>query len=178
MNAKSEPRESTATGSTSLATRTTDFWHPFQQLRQQIDRAFEDLGGNFWHLPWSRSSDASNGMSLFSSAVPAVDLAEKEDCYELTAELPGLDEKDIEVTCTPDGYLILKGEKTAEREEKKKDYHLSERRYGSFQRSFRLPPEVNIDKIDAQYNRGVLKLTLPKRPEAVQAARRIDIKTH
>jgi HSP20 family protein len=170
-NDKSEPARTPPP-----ALRGSDVWRPFQQLRTQIDRAFEELAGN-WHLPWARSGEAAErDENLFSTTMPAVDLTEKDDCYMLTAELPGLDEKDIEVSCS-NGHLIIRGEKSAEREEKKPNYYLSERRYGSFQRAFQLPPEVAIEKIEARYKKGVLKLTLPKRPDAVKPSRRIDIKS-
>ena len=106
---------------------------------------------------------------------PVVDVVEKDQAYEVTAELPGLDENNVDVSFS-DGVLSIKGEKKEETEEKKKDQYLSERRYGSFQRAFRLPDGIDADKIEATFKNGVLTVSLPKTPEAVQSARKIAIK--
>ena len=113
-----------------------------------FDRFFDD-----WRLP-----------SLFSDEdtwVPAFDIKENDKEYEVTAELPGIDPKDIDITLS-EGILSVKGEKKHEEEEKGEDYHRIERRYGSFHRSFRIPGKVDVDKIDANYKDGVLKLMIPK----------------
>jgi HSP20 family protein len=94
-----------------------------------------------------------------------VDLVEKADRYEITAELPGMDEKNIEVKLSNE-MLVIKGEKREEKEEKEANYYMSERRYGSFQRAFRLPQGVNADKIEASFKNGVLTVALPKTEEA------------
>ena len=107
--------------------------------------------------------------------MPAVDIAESEKAYEITAELPGMDEKNIEVKVT-DGSLTIKGEKQEEKEEKEKDYYLQERRYGSFERSFELPESVDPDKIEASFKKGVLTVTLPKKAEAQKPAKKIEVK--
>jgi HSP20 family molecular chaperone IbpA len=86
----------------------------------------------------------------------------------------GMDESNIDVKFS-DGTLTIKGEKKDEREEKQKDYHLSERRYGSFQRSFGVPDGVDADKIEAHFKNGVLTVTLPKRPEAQKSEKKIAI---
>lgn len=106
---------------------------------------------------------------------PAIDLAEKDKEYEITAELPGLDEKDVEIKLS-NHSLTIKGEKKEEREEKQKDYYLSERRYGSFHRSFQLPEGVDADKIEATFAKGVLTVRLPKTVEAQKAEKKISIK--
>ena len=106
---------------------------------------------------------------------PAVDIAEKDKEYEITAELPGMDEKNIDVKFA-DGILTIKGEKTEEKEEKKKDYYLSERRFGSFQRSFQVPDGVDADKIDASFKNGVLTVILPKSAQAQKSEKKIAIK--
>ena len=106
---------------------------------------------------------------------PAVDVINKEKAYEITAELPGMDESNIDVKFS-DGALTIKGEKKDEREEKKKDYYLSERRYGSFQRSFGVPDGVDADKIEAQFKNGVLTVTLPKTAEAQKSEKKISVK--
>ncbi len=97
--------------------------------------------------------------------MPAVDVVESENGYEITADLPGMDEKNIEVKVT-DGVLTMKDERQEEKEEKKKDYYLQERSFGSFQRSFELPETVDADKIEASFKKGVLTVKLPKKPEA------------
>jgi HSP20 family protein len=107
--------------------------------------------------------------------MPAVDVVESEKAYEITAELPGMDEKNIEVKVT-DGSLTIKGEKQEEKEEKERGYYLQERHYGSFERSFELPESVDPDKIEASSKNGVLTVTLPKKAEAQKAAKKIEVK--
>jgi HSP20 family protein len=96
---------------------------------------------------------------------------------EVRAELPGIDEKDIDVRLS-DGTLTIRGEKKEEREEREEggSYYVSERRYGSFQRSFRIPEGIDHDKVDASFRKGVLTITLPKTPEAQQKAKKIEVK--
>ncbi|WP_373188129.1 Hsp20/alpha crystallin family protein [Halopseudomonas sp.] len=155
-----------------------DLWHPLEKLRQQVDHLFEDfnrsprllpMGNGFFDIEpiWGRGSA---GMGL-----PAVDIAEKDDSYEITAELPGMDQKDIEIKMSNDS-LIIKGEKKEDKEEKRKGYHLSERRYGSFQRVFNLPSGVNEEKIEAKFSKGVLRVSLPKKPEAIKKDKVVPIK--
>jgi HSP20 family protein len=96
---------------------------------------------------------------------PAFDVTEKENAYVVTAELPGIDVKDLEVTLT-DGILTVKGEKKQEKEEKGENHHRIERVYGTFHRSFRIPGRVESDKVDANYKDGILTLTLPKEEES------------
>jgi len=106
-------------------------------------------------------------LSLFGEReewTPAFDVTENEKEYIVTAELPGIEAKDLDVTLS-EGLLTVKGEKKQEHEEKHGNYHRVERRYGAFQRSFRIPGKVKADKIDANYKDGVLKLTLPKTEE-------------
>lgn len=97
--------------------------------------------------------------------MPAIDVAESATGYKVTAELPGLDEKNIELKLF-DGTLTIQGEKKEEKEEKKKDYYLSERHYGSFRRSFSIPEGVDAERIEATFKNGVLTVTLPKTAEA------------
>ena len=108
--------------------------------------------------------------------MPAVDIAESEKGYEIKAELPGMDEKAIEVKVT-DGSLTIKGEKQEEKEEKERDYYLQERRYGSFERSFELPESVDPDRIEASFKKGVLTVILPKKAEAQKPAKKIEVKS-
>jgi len=108
-------------------------------------------------------------------APPAVDIVEKDNAYEVTAELPGLDEKNIEVKLV-NGGLTIKGEKQEEKEEKKKGYYLHERQFGSFERCFQVPQGVDTNKIEASFRKGVLTVTLPKKPEAQKPEKKIEIK--
>jgi HSP20 family protein len=153
-----------------------DKWRPFESLRREIDRLFEDFQVGSWRSPFGRSNLEPfwRGEMSFSKS-PAVDVVNKEKAYEITAELPGMDESNIDVKVA-DGTLTIKGEKKEEKEETKKDYYLSERRYGSFQRAFAVPDGVDTDKIDAQFKNGVLTVTLPKTAEAQKSEKKIAIK--
>jgi len=115
------------------------------------------------------------GESSFGITVPAVDVTEDDKAYKITAELPGLDQKDIEVSVTGD-VLVIKGEKRQEREEKDKNRYLSERSYGAFQRNFSLPDGIDRDKIGADFSKGLLTLTLPKTAEAQKQQKKIEVK--
>jgi HSP20 family protein len=152
-------------------------WRPFEGLRREVDRLFEDFQIGSWHSPFGRSVfdvDPFWRGEVSWGKAPAVDIAEKEKTYEITAELPGMDESNIDVKVS-DGTLTIKGEKKDEREEKKKDYYLSERRYGSFQRSFGVPDGVDADKIEAHFKNGVLTVSLPKTPQAQKSEKKIAI---
>jgi HSP20 family protein len=104
-----------------------------------------------------------------------MDISEEADAYKLSAELPGMNEKEIEVAVT-DGTLTLTGEKKQETEQKDKDYYLSEREYGSFKRSFALPDSIDADKISADFAKGVLTITLPKKHAAKAAPKKVEVK--
>jgi HSP20 family protein len=97
------------------------------------------------------------------------------EAYEITAELPGLDEKNIEVKLA-NGVLSIKGEKWEKKEEKRKDYYRRERSFGSFERSFQVPEGIDTDKIAASFKNGILSVTLPKSAEAQKQAKRIEVK--
>ena len=149
-------------------------------LQGEINRVFEDFMGPWrgWHLPrrlFEPFEGFERDMPSFKAMSPEVDLTETDDALKVTAELPGLGDKDIEVIYA-DGALTLKGEKKEEREETKKDYYMSERRYGSFQRTFRLPAEVDENRIAAEFKNGVLTVTLPKTPSAKSAKKKIKVK--
>ena len=156
----------------------TQAWRPFESLRQEVDRLFEDFDRGSWLSPFRRSVfdvEPLWGRELKLTATPAVDIFEKDNAYVVTAELPGMDEKNIEVKLD-NGGLTIKGEKQEEKEEKRKGYHLQERRFGSFERYFAVPEGVDTDKIDASFKKGVLTVTLPKKPEAQKPAKKIDVK--
>src|SRR5262245_20223179 len=112
-------------------------------LRDEMDRMFDRLSRGFMALPSiGRTSEwESDFQGMVDSAVPAVDIAETDKGFRITAELPGMKRDDVEVSVAQ-GLLTIKGEKKEEREEKEKGYYLSERRYGTFQRSFRLPNQA------------------------------------
>ncbi|AHL34437.1 heat-shock protein [Pseudomonas brassicacearum] len=155
-----------------------DPWHPLEKLRQQVDHLFDDFSRGTGLSPFSRGLFDVEPFwrREFATSLPAVDISEKEKSFEITAELPGMDQKDIEIRLA-NGNLIIKGEKKETKEEKKKGYHLSERHYGSFERVFNLPKGVDSDKIEAQFSKGVLTLTLPKKPEALKAEKIVPIKS-
>lgn len=152
-----------------------DMW---QSFRNDMQRLFDQFWGRSFLPSLPRAFDVEPlGRRWLSGAfaAPAVDFAEDDKAYHITAELPGMSEKDIDVTVSSD-TLTIKGEKRDEKEEKAKNYYLSERSYGSFQRSFTLPEGVDRDQIEAAFAAGVLTLTLPKTPEAVKQQKKIEIK--
>ena len=153
-------------------------WRPFDSLRREVDRLFDDFNLNPFRLPLRRPAfDLEPFWSADSwVAQPAMDLVERDSAFELTAEMPGLDEKNIEVDVA-NGVLTVKGQKEEDKVEKKEDFHLRERRFGSFVRSVRLPETVNADKIEAAFKNGVLKVTLPKKPEAQKPVKKIEVKS-
>lgn len=161
-----------------VAETATPVWRPFESLRREIDRLFEDFDRTSWLSPFRHSDfdvEPLWGRGLKLPATPAVDIVEKDGAYEVIAELPGMDEKNIEVKLD-NGGLTIKGEKQEEKEEKRKGYHLQERRFGSFERYFTVPKGVDADKIEASFKKGVLTVTLPKKPEAQKPAKTIDVK--
>jgi len=152
-------------------------WEAWDALRDQMDRMFNAFTRGFPGLPSFRPAlDFEPSLRFDTLTTPAVDVVEKDDAYVVSAELPGLDEKNIEVEVSSD-VLTIKGEKREEKEEKGKNTYVSERRYGSFQRSFGLPDSVDRSKIAASFEKGVLKVTLPKTSEAVTRQKTIPIAT-
>lgn len=152
-------------------------WTPFDSLRREIDHIFENFGGG-WRSPLRRGFDLDLPWPHEPKwdLAPAVDVVEKDNEYEITAELPGIDEKDVEVKLA-NGALTIKGEKKEEKEQREKDYYLSERRYGSFVRSFRVPEGVDADKIEASFAKGLLTVKLPKSTEAQKSEKKIAVKS-
>jgi HSP20 family protein len=138
----------------------------FVALQKEIDRVFSDFGRGF-RLP---------AMASETRLAPRIDVSETDQALEITAELPGVDEKDIEITLVDD-LLTIKGEKKAEAERKEKDYHIVERSYGAFQRSLRLPFDADSGKVEAHFEKGVLKVTVPKPPEVEAKSQKIAIKS-
>jgi HSP20 family protein len=148
-----------------------DVW---QSFRSEMDRLFDRFGFPSFRRMFDVEPFLGNEAS-FGVTVPAVDVSEDDQAYKITAELPGLDQKDIDVSVTGD-VLVIKGEKRQEREEKDKNRYLSERSYGAFQRNFSLPDGVERDKISADFAKGVLTLTLPKTAEAQKQQKKIEVK--
>jgi HSP20 family protein len=140
----------------------------FSAMRDEMDRMFErfEHGWPRWPALLRRNGDF---------AVPDLDVRENTNSVVVEAELPGVDEKDITVTLA-NGVLTIKGEKKHEKEEKGESYHFTERSFGSFERAIRLPDTVDDAKVEAKFDKGVLKVTAAKKPEAIKAERKIEIK--
>ncbi|SDJ06984.1 Hsp20/alpha crystallin family protein [Aliiruegeria lutimaris] len=150
----------------------TGTWGGLTNLREEIDRLFDTFEPRDW---FTRRPLA---VPLIRSAValsPAVDLCETDGGYEMTAELPGLDAENVEVKLS-NGMLTVRGEKHEEEKSEGKNFHLSERRWGSFQRTIRIPRDVDRDKIEASFAKGVLTIKLPKSAEAKASEKVIKIK--
>ena len=140
---------------------------PFTRLRNEIDRMFDDFG---FTIP-------ARGAFSFPAEqrlIPAMELTAADGGYELSVELPGLDEKNIDVEFA-DGVLTVSGEKREESEKKDKGYLLSERRYGSFQRQLTLPADVDPSSIKADFRKGVLKIEMKKDERATGRTKKIKI---
>ncbi len=133
-------------------------WEPFREfatLQDRINRVFRDS-----------YSGADRDESLTTSSfAPAVDVYEDEHKVTLKIEVPGIDEKDIDVR-VENNTLTVQGERKIEKEEKEENYRRVERQYGSFTRTFTLPQTVDTENVSANYDKGVLNVTLPKRAEA------------
>jgi HSP20 family protein len=145
---------------------------PLLSLQHRMNRMFDDFFGDWAEFPLSPLRALSRGGNGF---MPRMDVAETDKEVTITAELAGLDEKDVEITLQ-DNVLTIKGEKKAEREEKEANRYLTERSYGAFCRSIELPAEVEQDKIDAAFKKGILTVRLPKTPVEETTAKKIEIK--
>jgi len=161
-----------------MAPTTLQPWRPFESFRREVDRLFDDFSSGVWRSPFGRSvfdiEPFRRAETAFGS-VPAVDVTQSDKGYEITAELPGMEDKDIEVKLA-NGVLTLRGEKREEKEEKNKDYYVRERSFGSFERSFQVPEDVDADKVNASFKKGVLTVMLPKSAQAQKAEKKIEIK--
>lgn len=147
---------------------------PLAELHREVDRLFDDFMGGF-HPLRPRGGFWGGGQGELA---PTVDVTETDKEIEVTADLPGIDEKDIDVTLA-DGVLTIKGERKAEKEEKdeKKSYHRVERSYGLYTRSIALPAEVEEDKVKADFTKGVLTIRMPKSDQAKSKVKKISIKS-
>ena len=142
-------------------------FHPFLSLQREVDRLFEDFGRGFPSMP---TFAGGNGGKL----MPSTDVTETDKEIEITAELPGLEDKDVQINLS-DNLLTIRGEKKAEREEKDKNYRMVERSYGAFERTIALPEGVKADDIKATIAKGVLTVKVPK-PAPAQA-KTIEVKS-
>ncbi len=153
--------------------------HPMAELRRQMDRLFDDFTQGFRFPTFGGVGWPGHELDVFGPAQGIVDVkfdvSESGSDIEVTAEVPGMKEDDIDVQVS-DSVLTIKGEKKGEEEKKEKTYYLSERSYGAFQRSFRLPDTVDQERIEATFDNGVLKVTLPKKKEAQGKAKKINVK--
>jgi HSP20 family protein len=140
-------------------------------MRDQMNRMFDE----FFERPFGIRPFFSD-TSFMSDFAPQLDVVETDKQVTVSAELPGLEPEDIHISLDHNN-LTISGEKRAEKEDKDKRYYRVERSYGSFYRSIPLPEEVDEDKIDASYKRGVLKIKLPKTKQAQEKRKRIPIKT-
>ncbi|MCB1463768.1 MAG: Hsp20/alpha crystallin family protein [Nitratireductor sp.] len=141
---------------------------PFVSLHREVNRLFDDVFRGF-----GSSLPSLDGVSAFNSRWPSVEISDGEKEIKVTAEVPGLEEKDIEVLLN-DGLLTLKGEKRSETENK--DNQFSERFYGRFERRIPLDYEIKEDQVEARFKNGVLTVTLPKSEKAQSQVKRIAIK--
>ncbi len=162
---------------------------PLAHLREEMDRLFDDFTSGW---PWGRARRRARGMMTpfagafepfrgspfgWSSGIGAVDVVDKDKEIQIRADLPGMKEDDIDVRLS-DGLLTIQGEKKEEKEESEEEgnYYVSERRYGSFQRSFRLPEGIDLEHVDAAFKNGVLTVKLPKTKEAQEKIKKIKVK--
>lgn len=135
----------------------------FGAMRDELDRVFDRFSTG-WPL---------RGL-VHETAMPSLDVHDDGKQLTIEADLPGMDEKDVSLTLN-NGVLAIKGERKSEREEKKSDYYVSERTYGSFERSLRLPDTIDENSLKATFEKGVLKIIAQKKPDAVKAEKRIEI---
>jgi len=156
--------------SRSLA-RWSDALSPFTPLRQ-MERLFEDF---FSVFGTPTRGDGQAGRLPAGVVAPRMDVAETDNEIRITAELPGLEEKDVDVTLCDD-VLTIRGEAKTEREEKKQDYHIMERARGTFVRSLRLPFSIDANRVQAAFKDGVLNITIPKPQEMRDKVQRIEVK--
>jgi HSP20 family protein len=142
--------------------------HPLTTLQHEIDRVFGDFFPSFDLTKFRDSTD-------IGALVPKIDFSESDASYELAVEVPGVADKDLEVS-VKNGVLKIKGEKKKETEEKTKDFIRTERTYGSYCRAMALPEDADEPKITAKYVDGVLRIVMPKSPEAKSKSHKIEIR--
>lgn len=142
--------------------------HPLAELQRQMNQVFESF--------WGKADRPFAGVDWpFGEQTPRSDVVETEQGVEVTVELPGMEQKDVEVSLSGD-TLTVKGEKKIEKQEEKKGYYVSERSYGSIYRTIPLPSGIDTDKADASFRNGVLAVKIPHSPEAKAKVKRIEVK--
>lgn len=140
------------------------------EFRSDMNRMIEDFFQDpFSMTPFRRMGELQEGFS------PSMDVSESEKEIRITADLPGMDEKDINITLE-NGVISISGEKKIEREEKERSFHKVERSYGAFRRSIELPGEVDFDKVEATFKKGVLEIIIPKPEKVISNKKRIIVK--
>ena len=169
MATKKEAVQKNATG-TQLEVR-REWEHPFASFQREMNRLFDNFFGGFSLSPWT---PLERGAAV--AFTPRVDVSETDKEIKVSAELPGMEEKDIDISLTRD-TLTIKGEKKEETEEKGKDYYRMERSYGSFTRSIPLPVEVDTNKVEAVFKKGVLEITLPKTAKAISETKKVTVQS-
>jgi len=141
--------------------------NPFALMQRDMNRVFDSFNRS-WGL---------GAFPEFTGAfMPRLDVTENATSFTVTAELPGMDEKEIDLSISGD-TLTIRGEKKEEKEDKNRNYYYSERSYGSFLRSIPLPGQVETDKVSASFRKGVLTITLPKTAAAIDATKKISVKS-
>jgi len=167
MAAKKDVIAKTTPGT--LAVR-REWEYPFGSFQREMNKLVDNWFGGFNLSPW-----APLEKGLATTFTPRVNVSETDKEIKVSAELPGMDEKDIDVSLTRD-TLTIKGEKKEEKEDKGKDYYRMERSYGSFTRAISLPIEVDTDKAKATFKKGVLQVVLPKSAKAIQETKKVAVK--
>lgn len=144
--------------------------HMLADLRRHVDHLFEEM--------WAKIGTQNHAVSgrAYTGPLPSADLSETANALEITVELPGMDENDLEVLVTDD-RLTIRGEKQVEREEEGRDYWLRERAYGTFERSFPLPHDANGKGTKAEFDKGVLTVTVPRKAGARKPVKKVVIKS-
>ncbi len=150
--------------------------NPFRMLQLRTNQLFDDFHRSFGSWGLDRWSPFSEVPAIFESNWPRVDVSENDRELVVKAELPGVDEKDIEVSLDDD-MLTIRGDKKIEQEDKGKDYYRAECFHGSFTRSIPLPVTIALDKVEASFKKQVLTVKLPKVEPGKQRGRKIAIKT-
>jgi HSP20 family protein len=156
------------TGSRGLTPFSRD---PFTSFRREVDRLFDD----FFSPVEARSFAAPAAATRAAAVWPSIDVNETDQAYVVTAEAPGLEDKDVELNLR-DNVLTISGEKRQEHKEEDRGRTYAERFYGRFQRTIPFDAEVDADKVQATFKNGVLTVNLPKNPQARDKTRKIEIK--
>lgn len=146
--------------------------HPIAGIRREVNRLFDDFYRGFGRVPALPYGEEE----LFGFS-PKVNVSENDKEIEVSVEVPGMEQNDVDITLRDD-MLMIRGEKKQEKEEKDKEYYYVERSYGSFCRTLQLPCEVDREKVNASYKKGVLRINLPKSEEIKENVRKIEVKVN